>query len=275
MFENVKVLVINRCFCMGLAGFLASVLTVSAESPNYLREIAPLLRQYCAGCHNDEDFEGDLSVETYAAFLEGGAKGDAFKSGDVDGSRMIKMMTGRAKKTKPPEDDPQPTADEIEVFKRWIATGGTGPKVDESILASLTVPDVKAGKGGVEPVTAAESSPDGRHLAVARYGRVDIVVAGQLGKKVKSFGPHPGKINAVHFSKDGKHLITASGITGLNGVATLWNIDTGKKIKEFSGHRDVLYDAEISPDGKLLATAGYDRAIVIWGIKSGKQRMLS
>ncbi len=260
-----------RCLYLGLAGFIASAPGMSAAGPDYAREIAPLLRQYCAGCHNDEDFEGDLSVETYAAFLEGGAKGDAFKAGDVDGSRMIKMMTGRSKKPMPPEDDPQLAKEELEVFKKWVATGGLGPKNDESILASLTVPDIKPGKDSAEPVTAAEGSPDGKHLAVARYGQVDLVAVGELKGKLKSFGPHPGKINAVHFSRDGKRLITASGITGLNGVATLWNIKTGKKIREFSGHRDVLYDAEISPDGKRLATAGYDRAIVIWDLESGKK----
>ena len=46
-----------------------------AQVIDYHGNIAPLLRQYCAGCHNDEDFEGDFSVERFADLEEGGSKG--------------------------------------------------------------------------------------------------------------------------------------------------------------------------------------------------------
>ena len=89
---------------------------------------------------------------------------------------------------------------------------------------------------------------------------------------VRQFPNQAGKVNAVHFSPDGKTLVTASGISGLRGVATIWNVDTGEIIREIGGeaHRDILFDAEFSPDGTLLATAGYDRVIRIWETATGK-----
>ena len=38
----------------------------------YEKEIAPILRTYCAGCHNDQDRENGFSVETVAALKKGG-----------------------------------------------------------------------------------------------------------------------------------------------------------------------------------------------------------
>src|SRR5690606_26038849 len=79
--------------------------------------------------------------------------------------------------------------------------------------------------------------------------------------------------NALHFSPGNpRQMITASGVTGLNGIATLWDLRNGKIIREFGAgyHRDLLYDAEFSPDGKILATAGYDTKIGLWDVASGE-----
>ncbi len=264
-----------RITTLSVATVLSLGFVFSGEAaPDFQKDIAPLMRQYCAGCHNDDDFEGDYSIERYADLVEGGSKGSLLKAGDAEGSRLIKMMTGGMKLHMPPRDDPQPSEDEKEMLKNWITAGAVGPRPehDVSILSTLTVPKIVAAKGA-KPVTAMETSPDGKLLAVARFRVVSILDVSDNNKVLKRLPNLSGKINAVHFTPDGKRLLTASGIAGLKGIATLWNLKTGKVIAEFGEgfHRDVLYDAELSPDGKTLATAGYDTKIGFWDVTSGKR----
>ncbi len=233
------------------------------------QNIAPILRTYCAGCHNATEHENDFSVETYAALRQGGSeKGDPIKPGQADESFLIKSIESRARPHMPPKDEPQVPAAELAVLKQWIAAGAAAPRQDVSILESLVVPEIKTAPGLRPPLTAAAWSPDGRQFAVGLANRVELRRSSR-GPALRVFSGLPGKVNAVHFAPDGKHLIAASGITGLSGAAQLWEVAGGRKVREFGGHRDALYDAEFSPDGRTLATAGYDRVIKLWRISDG------
>ncbi|MEO8351599.1 MAG: c-type cytochrome domain-containing protein [Chthoniobacteraceae bacterium] len=243
--------------------------TATAEV-NYERQIAPILRAYCAGCHNDQDLEADLSVETFAQLREGGEeKGDPLKPGDPDHSFLIRSLEKQARPKMPPKDELQVPAAELAQLRQWIADGAPGPARDVSILKTLTVPKLAA-HAGAEPVTAVAFSPDGKLRAEAKYGSVEIRESSG-NAVVKTLDDLPGKVNALHFSPDGKWLVGATGITGLTGTVLLWDVVTGERLREFSGGRDTLYDAEFSPDGKRLATAGYDYVIRLWNVADGKQ----
>ena len=251
-----------------LAILILTVATVRGEAV-YERDIAPILRTYCAGCHNGQDFESEFSVETFASLRKGGdSKGDPIKPGDAENSYIIKSLEHRVKPNMPPKDEPQVPAAELRILKEWIAAGAVGPKKDVSILQDLVVPKIETAATKL-PITAAAWSPDGKQLAVAVAGRIDLR-SNPNGKAKRTLAGLRGKINALHFSRDGKQLIAAGGITGLNGVAQVWNLESGTLAREFTGHRDVLYDAEISPNGQTLATAGYDKSIRLWNFSDGK-----
>jgi hypothetical protein len=258
-----------------LAGLLAAVLPagpVAAAAPSYEQEIAPILRTYCSGCHNDRDLEGELSVERFASLRKGGAgSGDPVVPGDAAASELIRRIESTDGGHMPPEDEPQVPAAQLATLKLWIAAGAPGPANDLSILQSLAVPRLPP-HAGIKPVTAAAVSPDGGQLAVARGRTVDLhdLQAGDLaGRPRTTLTNLPGTVAAVHFSRDGKRLVIAGGITGLSGVAELRDAATGAVIRSFGGHRDLLYDAELSPDEQTLATAGYDRSIKLWNVADG------
>ena len=251
-----------------ILAWLVAASGLQGATLDFHTDIAPILREYCVGCHNETDYDGDFSVETFRSLMEGGETGEAVKSGF-----LMKTLLKQEKPKMPPEKEPQPSAEQIAILKTWIDAGANGPSAenDVSMLAKLTVPDIAAKKTASQPITAAEFSPDGRFLAVARFATVELLDA-KTRKPVREFGGHQGKVNALHFSHDGKRLATASGITGLRGVATIWNVETGEKITELGeGHGDILFDAEFSPaNQQLLATAGYDRAIRLWNSETGK-----
>ena len=82
-----------------------------AEVPDYRRDVMPILTRYCAGCHNDEDREGNLSVLSLKAMVEGGDSGPALIAGQGDRSRLIQVLTGEAEPAMPPEDEEQLSAE--------------------------------------------------------------------------------------------------------------------------------------------------------------------
>lgn len=78
------------------------------SSPDYQTQVAPLLKEYCAGRHNDEDREGKFSLETYASLQKGTKHGPALLPGDPNGSLLLRVMTGAAKPAMPPKEEPRP-----------------------------------------------------------------------------------------------------------------------------------------------------------------------
>ena len=63
--------------------FLSAVaIPALAETVDFHRDVAPILREYCVGCHNNDDLEGELSVETFQLLMKGGENGSPIKAGD-------------------------------------------------------------------------------------------------------------------------------------------------------------------------------------------------
>jgi hypothetical protein len=247
-----------------------AALPCSAAAPSYERDITPILRTYCSGCHNDRDKEGELSVETFASLRKGGVgSGDPVVPGDAAASVMIQRILSKDGDHMPPDDEPQVPAADLAVLEAWIAAGAPAPAADASLLESLVVPKLTPHVGAM-PVTAATLAADGGRLAVLGGRGLSVVPVAALGSDQSKPGiVLPWKANAVHFSPDGRSFVVAGGVTGLSGVAELRDAATGSLVRSFGGHRDVLYDAEFSPDGKTLATAGYDRSIKLWNVGDG------
>jgi len=235
---------------------------------DYSRDIAPILRSYCSGCHDDVQREGKLSVETFAQLRHGGEDHrDPIHPGKPGDSFLIQSLTGQVRPKMPPKDEPQVPASDLETLRRWIEQGAVGPQNDRSILQDLVTPILPPSREP-SPYSAAAYSRGGRQLALAKTGGFEVWDTTHQAL-LRSVTGLPGKVNAVRFSPDGAQVVAATGVTGLRGVAQLFETSTGKLLREFGGHTDILYDAEFSPDGTLLATAGYDRSIRIWNVADG------
>lgn len=247
---------------------LTSTVATAADAPSYEKQIAPIFKKYCAGCHNPTEFEGKLSLDSFAELMKGGGRGAAIVAGDSKNSRLFKVMTGQAKPAMPPDGEPAPKPEDIALIKGWIDAGGKGPDSEGTPL-TLKTPKIAPAKKA-KAVTAVAWSPDGQLIAVARFAEVQLLNASTRQPAV-TLPLQPGKVNSVRFSKEGKLLAIASGVTGLRGQAMLWDVGQGKVVREFLGHRDILYAATLSPDNKLLATGGYDRQIILWNAETGEQ----
>ncbi len=115
---------------IALACLASTALLSAAEpaaAPDYNTQVAPIFKKYCAGCHNATEKEGELVLDRYATLLSGGEHGAVIVPGKSDQSRLILVLTGKAKPAMPPEDNEKPTPAEIATLEHMDQRRREGP----------------------------------------------------------------------------------------------------------------------------------------------------
>lgn len=241
----------------------------AGETPDYNSTIAPLLTKYCVACHNADDAEGGLNLETFESMMQGGKGGAVLLPGRSDLSRLVRVITGEAKPKMPPEGNESPTKDELNLLRNWIAQGARGPD-GKSVEPMLVTPKIELLGKARDPINAVAVSPDGKLLAIAQFGRVEIKHLSD-GKRVVLLDGLTGVVNGVAFSDDGSHLVAGAGETGLFGEVSLFATSDWSSVHRFRGHRDSVFAAKISPDNSVVASVGYDKRLIFWNVEDGKK----
>ena len=149
--------------------------------------------------------------------MKGGENGTSIKAGDRAESLLAKVITKQAKPYMPPRRDRN--------FHR--------PRLTLSCGGSIRVRSRQPTIGRSSPTsTSRRSKPQAmrsphHRMAIGKNGQLAIAVTARCNGD-KSFGGITGKVNAIAISPDEKTLAVAGGTPGLNGVATLFDLETGK-----------------------------------------------
>jgi uncharacterized membrane protein len=95
------------------------------QMPVFAGVVEPILRERCSACHGPDKQKAELRLDTLEGLLRGGQDGPVIKAGLAKDSPLIQCMLSPldADGHMPPEDDPQPTAEEISLLEWWINDG--------------------------------------------------------------------------------------------------------------------------------------------------------
>ena len=146
-----------------------------AASPEFGRDVAPILNKYCVGCHSGEDAESGLALDSYGGILDGGDSGPAIDLDDPNQSALLAHVIGSKEPVMPPVDEPQMSKAELATLVRWFATGANGSSGSTGRPRFDSLPSSES----PGPVTAMAFRPgDGRLVLV---GDADV-----LGVEIKS-----------------------------------------------------------------------------------------
>jgi len=94
------------------------------RSPDFVRDVAPLLQRRCLSCHSGAEPKGEFSLQTAEAALSGGY----IEPGEASESHLVELITPVAGKAEMPKDADPLTSDEIDVIRKWIDEGAKWPQ---------------------------------------------------------------------------------------------------------------------------------------------------
>ncbi len=245
-----------------------SVFIQASDQVDYTRDVLPIFQAHCIGCHAEDDDQGGLVIESFEQLMIGGDHGTAITPGSPLSSRLLLMSSGKLEPKMPPDDAEGPNETELAMISAWIEQGAKGPGNAEPPMRALRFPAIPPMPGVSHPVTSIAATADGRTIATARYGEIQI--ADRDGQVLRTIAPIAGKVNSLEFSRDGASLLVGSGVTGASGTAMIYSVESGSLVKEFVGHRDSVFTATFSPDETRIVTGGYDRGILLWNVASGE-----
>src|SRR6266542_893916 len=99
----------RKAFCS--VGFFLFVSFVSSVVPSsaaekkltYDEHVAPIFRDKCNACHDQDKAKGGLILNNYTKMMEGGSSGEVVKPGDADGSRLFLLVSHKQQPNMPPK----------------------------------------------------------------------------------------------------------------------------------------------------------------------------
>jgi len=99
----------------------------SAEQLDFFEiQIRPLLAQHCFECHGENKTNGQLTMNSRQALLEGGKSGPAIVPGQPDASLLIKAVRHYAE-LKMPKNKPKLDEQTIALLEQWVTMNAPWP----------------------------------------------------------------------------------------------------------------------------------------------------
>lgn len=164
---------------------------MAQQKVSYSRDIFPILRLRCSGCHGphvwwSNQYQRGLDVTTYKSLMKGGKQGPAIIPGHPERSLLVEYLESEGvsagkRSTMPFVGKPLPK-NQIELIKRWIKEGAVE---DHVVLPKMTIhlPDVQ--------ITRGRSKDDVQetivcHIPVEAYAT--IIISDPSGKELTRTG---------------------------------------------------------------------------------------
>lgn len=248
----------------GLAVLCGAAQAQSHAPVSFYKEVRPILRKRCQGCHQPANQGGKLVVTNYAAFKAGGASGVSFVPGRPQESIILKFIVGDPP-AMPKNQKPLPKED-VELIRRWIAEGA---KNDTPVIKDPIDTEHPPVYSSPPVISALAYSPDGTKVAVSGFREILIRNTDGAGAPIRLVG-NSKRIESLAYSPDGKYLAAVGGNPAEFGEVQFWDAQTYKLVHAEQIGYDSLFGCSFSPDSKHLAFGGADNAVRIVSVPESK-----
>ncbi|PAW86200.1 MAG: hypothetical protein B9S33_08675 [Pedosphaera sp. Tous-C6FEB] len=235
--------------------FLLCGFPVHAATVSYQRDVWPIFKRHCLGCHTEGKAKGGLRLDDIAALKKGGKHGALFVSGKPDKSLLIQQVTGDPPEM--PENEPPLTAEKVKVLRDWIAQGAKIDAVPKITRPAVVIPATYA---FAPAITSASLSPDGKLAAVAVRSEV-VLFNVDDDSPPRRLATDFDLVTHVEFSPDGKRLAAGGGSPQQFGGVIFFDPTDGKRHASRRVGNDTLFKGSFSPDGQTIALGGAGGAI--------------
>lgn len=240
---------------------------VQAVPVSYQREIAPLFRANCVGCHRASKQKGGLDLSSPMSIAKGGKHGAIFTPGKPDGSRLMRDISGDEPAM--PEGDEPLSAHDVELIRRWIAEGAVDDSHGEAAKRQRRTAPIYERLPSVPSIAF---SPDGSLLAVAGWHEV-VLHAGDGSSVVGRLVGDSPRVESLAFSTDGRFLAVAGGVPSEVGEVQVWEVAQRQLVRSIKTSGDSLYGVSFSPDGRLVAVGCADKMVRVFELEGGREVM--
>ena len=253
---------------LALLGVLVLLRSAGAEPVSFFREIRPILRANCLGCHKPGKLKGGLDLTSHAAVRKGGKSGDTVKPGDAGNSELFTQIDG-AEPEMPKDAEPLNTA-EVATIQRWIAEGAKDDTpADPGAAHHLDAPPVYR---NAPAISVLAWSPDGAVLAVAAWHEV-VLRSGDGEQLVARLVGDSPRVESLAFSPDGKLLAVAGGAPSEYGEVQIWDVAGRNLIRAIKTSTDCFFGISWSPDGGRVAVGCADKLVRVFSVTDGSETM--
>jgi hypothetical protein len=98
-----------------------------SESVDFHRDIEPIFKASCYGCHSGAKPQSQLRLDSGPAALRGGLSGKVILPGDSKGSRLIHRVKGMGGEQRMPLRQEPLSDQQVALLERWIDSGAAWP----------------------------------------------------------------------------------------------------------------------------------------------------
>ena len=238
----------------GILLFLWCAGFASAADISYHREVWPIFKRHCVGCHSAQKSKGGLRLDDVAAVQKGGETGPLFIVGKPEQSLLIKQISGDEPEM-PVKEAPLSLA-KVALLRDWISQGA---KFDAAPTASsaVVIPAVYA---FAPAVTSVALSSDGKLVVAACRSEVILISVDDTNAPPRRLRTESDLITHVEFSPDGLRLAASGGSPQQFGAVTFFKMPEGTLEHVRRVSKDTLFRGSFAPDGKAIALGGADGA---------------
>jgi hypothetical protein len=173
-----------------LVGMTSTVGAVSAETPDFDRDVRPILVRHCVACHGEKKAESKLDLRQRDSLTRGGQSGPAVMGGSAEQSLIIERIV---EGSMPPDDRPRLDRNEIQTLRAWIDALPAAKAGPTSSSAAIRPED--ANYWAFQKLKRPET-PAVRHAQQVRTP-IDAFILAKLEERGLSFSPEAERLTLL------------------------------------------------------------------------------